>query len=194
MTRAYRETSRSSFCRRGLRPMVRKHSASRLWANGRLSQNTPIAGAHVFALVPVLIAAVGERIGCLRNQLFSETLRLIVVIEGASWRAHSAPSAAAERGAYTAPGTGAAALPGPLLRRGHGELRLRPAHLTGARQCRLSGGTPTHRPGRDSSIDPLVEPAIIGPVAGQAGRLFRTACVTLPNGPSRGARRSWVRA
>ena len=44
----------------------------------------PMAGAHVFALVPVRIAAVGERIGCLRNQLFSETLRLIVVIEGAS--------------------------------------------------------------------------------------------------------------
>ena len=64
--------------------MVRKHSASRLWANGRLSQNTPIAGAHVFALVPVRIAAAGGRIGCLRNQLFSETLRLIVVIEGAS--------------------------------------------------------------------------------------------------------------
>jgi len=52
-------------------------------SSGPVSEN-PVAGAHVFAFVPLQIVAKGDGTACLRNQLFSETLRLIVVIEGAS--------------------------------------------------------------------------------------------------------------
>src|ERR1035437_1658033 len=136
-------------CRKPRRPTNGTRTSSRpvwrKWATPRpaVLEITQVAG-WTFAHIGVAALATSR---CLENRLISETLRLTVVIEGASvveriLRHLRLPTAVPT----PRPGRAPPLFAPCSFEGGHGHSGLRSVPLTGALRGRLAGGVPARRP------------------------------------------------